>query len=218
MPKAVVTADVVAAAAAQLVAAGQEPSLIAVQAAIGGGSFSTVKRYLDPWRAERAALATVAVPAAVTGLGGELTVRLWQQAVTQADERVARIRAEAAEQTAVLATALDAAETTIERLETEQAALIVQLAAAEAQATTATAAQRAAEVVAQTATAQAETLHAHVADLQAQLATAQVQAAAGQAAQLAQAQLTGELGVLRERLDAQQVMIERLGPKRKPAV
>ena len=217
MAKAVVTAEVVAAAAEKLLAAGQEPSLIAVQAAIGGGSFSTVKRFLDPWKAERAALATVAVPAAVTGLGGEFTARLWQQAVSQADAAVARVRVEAAEQTGALATALELAETAVARLETEQAALTVQLAAAQAQATQASAALRDAEVAAQTATAQAQTLQAHVADLQAQLAAAQAQAAAGQAAQIAAAQLNGELGVLRAQLATQQELLERLGPKRKPA-
>ena len=50
MAKALVTQDRVFEVADVLTARGEEPSILSVQAAIGGGSYSTVKRYLDLWK------------------------------------------------------------------------------------------------------------------------------------------------------------------------
>lgn len=60
MARQIVTSERVAEIANALVLEGQEPSIVAVQAQIGGGSYSTVKRYLDVWRQERAEAAASA--------------------------------------------------------------------------------------------------------------------------------------------------------------
>ncbi len=49
MAKALVTREAVFEAADVLAAAGDDPSILAVQGRIGGGSYSTVKRFLDTW-------------------------------------------------------------------------------------------------------------------------------------------------------------------------
>ena len=47
MARQIVTQSAVNEAAAALVTEGQEPSIVGVQERIGGGSYSTVKRFLD---------------------------------------------------------------------------------------------------------------------------------------------------------------------------
>ena len=133
MAKTLVTAEAVAHAAEQLSAAGQEPTLIAVQAVLQGGSFTTVKRFLDVWKAERAQLAALVVPPALAQAGAELIARVWQQATTTADAALAQARADAQAGQATLAQALEAAETTISRLESEQEQSAAQLADLQAQ-------------------------------------------------------------------------------------
>ena len=48
MAKSVVTQERVFEVADALTERGEEPGILSVQATIGGGSYSTVKRYLDP--------------------------------------------------------------------------------------------------------------------------------------------------------------------------
>ena len=69
----------------RLADAGEEPSIIRIQALIGGGSFSTVKKHLDAWKVQRqAAVAPVAVPEAVTRRVEEFGRQLWQEAAALA--------------------------------------------------------------------------------------------------------------------------------------
>jgi hypothetical protein len=60
MARQIVTQQAVTEVADALVAEGLDPSIMAVQSRIGGGSYSTVKRYLDVWKQERAAVDAVA--------------------------------------------------------------------------------------------------------------------------------------------------------------
>ena len=54
MAKPVVTQERVFEIAEALTLRGEAPTILSVQAAIGGGSYSTVKRYIDVWKdAER---------------------------------------------------------------------------------------------------------------------------------------------------------------------
>lgn len=61
--RAIASFDVVCEAAEALLAEGVEPTTVAVQERIGGGSFTTVKKHLTAW-AELRAEATAATPAA----------------------------------------------------------------------------------------------------------------------------------------------------------
>lgn len=132
MPRAIVTQEAVFVVADQLVAAGQDATIIAVQAQIGGGSYTTIKRFLDQWRAEREAARqpTVDLPAELASRGSELVRALWLAATDLAEQRVTQIRAEAQRQVAVANAALAEAETVIahqEEANADQAQTIEQL-------------------------------------------------------------------------------------------
>jgi len=69
MAKPVVTEALVFTVADQLQAGGTEPTIIMVQERIGGGSYTTVKRYLDAWKQHQTRQPVVEVPAEVTVQG-----------------------------------------------------------------------------------------------------------------------------------------------------
>jgi hypothetical protein len=61
--------------AEQLLAEGQDPTLILVQERVGGGSYSTVKKHLDAWKARREAPPPVTpVPPALADYQGRCTL------------------------------------------------------------------------------------------------------------------------------------------------
>jgi hypothetical protein len=96
MPKALVTPDTVAAATAHLLAEGQDPTLILVQERVGGGSYSTVKKHLDAWKARREAPPPATpVPPALADKGQALIVQIWSEALRVDDARVAQVQADA---------------------------------------------------------------------------------------------------------------------------
>jgi hypothetical protein len=66
MAKALVTQDLVTTIADGLAAAGIEPTILTVQERIGAGSYTTVKCYLDQWKAQQAQLPAVEVPPEIT--------------------------------------------------------------------------------------------------------------------------------------------------------
>ena len=53
MARPLATKELVFDAASSLVSDGTEPSIVNVQAKIGGGSYTTIKRYLDAWNVQR---------------------------------------------------------------------------------------------------------------------------------------------------------------------
>lgn len=134
MARQIVTQQAVAEAAEALMVEGVEPSIVAVQARIGGGSYSTVKKFLDVWKQQRveAATATAETPAEVQAKGQEFARIVWalasreaqaeaQQAKDEAQAEVAAVRVELAEATNEIAR--------LESVEASQAATIDQQAA-----------------------------------------------------------------------------------------
>lgn len=110
MARQIVTQNAVTEAAEALIVEGAEPSIVAVQARIGGGSYSTVKKFLDVWKQQRAEAATAApeTPAEVQAKGQEFARIVWalasreaqaeaQQAKDEAQAEVAAVRVELAE-------------------------------------------------------------------------------------------------------------------------
>ena len=134
MARQIVTQQAVTDAAEALIVEGAEPSIVAVQARIGGGSYSTVKKFLDVWKQQRAEAATAApeTPAEVQAKGQEFARIVWalasreaqaeaQQAKDEAQAEVAAVRGELAEATNEIAR--------LEGVEASQAATIDQQAA-----------------------------------------------------------------------------------------
>ncbi len=134
MARQIVTQQAVTEAAEALIVEGAEPSIVAVQARIGGGSYSTVKKFLDVWKQQRAEAATAApeTPAEVQAKGQEFARIVWalasreaqaeaQQAKDEAQAEVAAVRVELAEATNEIAR--------LEGVEASQAATIDQQAA-----------------------------------------------------------------------------------------
>lgn len=208
MAKAVVTLENVSAIAEELLARGEDPTLLKVHEQLGGGSYSTVKRYLDAWRSAREQPPVIEVPPELATKALSVIQTLWSAAVTQADQRVAQVQAAAQQQIATAQAELAQAETMIQRHEAQIETLTEQLtetrdhlaereqAAAQAQS----AAQRAEARVAEQARS--------IADLRVELKAATERA---ETAVTAQARLDGELTALRQQLATQHALLERLG-------
>ena len=118
MAKSVVTQERVFEVADALTERGEEPSILSVQAAIGGGSYSTVKRYLDIWKETgRQRRVQVALPDAVVerlmGLGRDFWALLEERTAREVDQ----IRAGAKEDAATLEAQVRQAEQAIAKLE-----------------------------------------------------------------------------------------------------
>ncbi|MFU4145070.1 DNA-binding protein [Pseudomonas aeruginosa] len=134
MARQIVTQQAVTEAAEALIVEGAEPSIVAVQARIGGGSYSTVKKFLDVWKQERAEAATAApeTPAEVQAKGQEFARIVWALASREAQAEAQQAKDEA--QAAVAAVRVELAEATneiarLEGVEASQAATIDQQAA-----------------------------------------------------------------------------------------
>lgn len=101
------------AAADAIVADGKKPTLAAIRAAIGGGSFTTISEAMKIWSGRHAAIAEAdTTPEPVTRAGAEQAALLWKQAKSQADEKLKAERA-----------ALDEARAELEQETAEAAAL-----------------------------------------------------------------------------------------------
>lgn len=121
MAKAIVTQERVFEVAQSLVDKGIDPTIVTVQAEIGAGSYSTVKRYLDQWKESgQKRRAQVELPeAAVTrlmSLGREFWALLDEQAAAQMES----IRAATRDEIAGIQVQLDQAEAAISKLEAER--------------------------------------------------------------------------------------------------
>ena len=133
MTRAIVTAEAVSAVADALVAEGLEPSLVLVQSRIGG-SYMTVKRYLDAWKLARAQAAAVDsdTPAVILAKGQEWARSVWALAKREAQVQVQSMKEDARAQVEILQADLAGAMAEITRLEGSEAA---QAATIEAQQT-----------------------------------------------------------------------------------
>lgn len=209
MAKSVVTQERVFEVAAALTDRGEEPGILSVQAAIGGGSYSTVKRYLDVWKETgRQRRAQITLPDAAVERLMSLGRDFWALLEERTAREVDQIRAGAKEEAAALAVQVHQAEQAIAKLEHDKEQ-IEQLAAEREAANQALQAEI--HVQRERATAaesKATQLEARIVDLKAELdralkqAEAERQAAAGarkeaQAAALEGAVLKGELAALR---------------------
>jgi chromosome segregation ATPase len=90
-----ITASDVHAAADTILASGQQPTLAAVRAALGGGSFTTISEAMKSWKAAQQAAATPmreAAPAAVTERLEALAGDIWGIALGMANDRLAKER------------------------------------------------------------------------------------------------------------------------------
>lgn len=90
-----ITKEQIFAAADELDAAGQNPTLAAVRKAVGGGSFTTISEAMSEWRASKTAQAAPMrepAPQAVTDKLAELGADLWGVALEMANTRLAAER------------------------------------------------------------------------------------------------------------------------------
>jgi len=170
MAKSLVTQERVFEVADVLTGRGEEPSILSVQAAIGGGSYTTVKRYLDVWKETgRQRRAQVALPEAAVerlmGLGRDFWALLEERTAREVDQ----IRANAKEEASALKAQLHQAEQAIAKLEQDKEQF-EQLAAERETANLAVQAEN--HVQRERATApesKATQLEARIADLKAEL-------------------------------------------------
>ena len=201
MARAIVTQEAVAEAAAQLVAAGEEPSIINVQAQIGGGSFSTVKRYLDAWKeAQAAAPALVEAPPAVQEQAAAFGRAVWQAALVLAEQQIAEGRADAERQVAQARASEAEAMQAVTRLETQLDDLAQQLVAVQQERDAARGALDEAVLAEHRAQARLEEQRERLVDLQRQLEAQATELAQARADLLAQAKITGEVEALRRQV------------------
>ena len=208
MAKPVVTQERVFEIADALMARGEDPTILSVQAAIGGGSYSTVKRYIDVWKdAGRQQRAQIVLPDAAVERLMALGRDFWALLEERTAQQVEQIRATAREELASLQTQTRQAEQVIGKLEGEKEVL-EQLAAERETAAQALRAQFQAERERATAAeAKALQLDARVVDLKAELDrvlkqvqseqhAAQAAREEAKAAAIEAARLTGELAAL----------------------
>jgi len=119
MARQIVTQQTVTEAAEALIVEGAEPSIVAVQARIGGGSYSTVKKFLDVWKQERAEAATAApeTPAEVQAKAQEFARIVWALASREAQAEAQQTKDEAQAEVAAVRVELGEANNEIARLE-----------------------------------------------------------------------------------------------------
>lgn len=117
MAKPTATQELVSAAADALIDAGEEPSIISVQARLGSGSYTTVKRYLDVWKQQRARASAPEAPPAIAEQGAAFIRELWGAAQALAEEQVAQARELARRQVEEAQKAHADAEAALEQLE-----------------------------------------------------------------------------------------------------
>lgn len=121
MAKPVVTQERVFDLADTLTERGEEPSILSVQAAIGGGSYSTVKRYLDLWKeARRTRAPATELPDAARERLLTLGRDFWRLADERAAREIEHIRAAARDENEALATQVRQAEEAIAKLEQDK--------------------------------------------------------------------------------------------------
>ena len=79
MPRQIISEDLVKTTADAILSEGGDPSMVNVQARIGGGSYTTVKKFLDLWRSNRSIgdMASIDLPPEVEAKGKEFVLATW---------------------------------------------------------------------------------------------------------------------------------------------
>jgi len=203
------TPEAVAAAAEALQAAGKRVSTIAVQGHLGGGSFTTVQKYLEAWqqtqRDQRAA--AVDVPAPVVERGLAMVRQVWQAAQAEASQEIAQMREETEAALAEMRDQLAEALLAVQRQEAENAEQAQALAAQEARVTTIQAERDEAHTEARVTAAQVAAAAERLRELQTRL-DAQTNVS------LELAQLQGAHGALQRQVEEQADTIRRFSEQR----
>jgi DNA repair exonuclease SbcCD ATPase subunit len=125
MAKPIVSRDAVFEICSIMVKEGVEPSILTIQARLGGGSYTTVKRFLDEWRKTQSEnpAATLDIPPEVSLKGDELSRVIWSTATQLAEKNVQNVKeqalAEASNARQELANALNELQR-LERIEVDQ--------------------------------------------------------------------------------------------------
>lgn len=209
MARAIVTREAVFAIADALTAEGVDPTTIGVQERIGGGSYSTVKKFLDAWKEQRAPAPALPVPDSVAAQSAELVRGVWAAALAVADEQTHHVRAQMQRDADLLRTRLAEAEQIIARLETAVNERDERLDTTQQQL-------QAAQADLATARTELQVQAAHLAEAQRHQQQTQAELAQARQAQVAQARLEGELAALQRQLADQRSLIERISAA-KPA-
>ncbi len=209
MAKAIVSQERVFEVADALVEQGITPTILNVQDGIGGGSYTTVKRYLDQWKeAAPKQRRPVELPEAAVIRLMSLGREFWSLLDEQAGQQVEAIRAATREEIGAIQAQLDQAEQAIARLEAEREQADGRAAEQEQALREAVQARQAQTDRIAAAEAKAGELAARVTDLKDELERAHTQNAAdreaastaraeAQAAAVEAARLQGELSALR---------------------
>ena len=201
MARAIVTDEAVVAAAERLVADGEEPSIIRVQELVGGGSYSTVKRYLDAWKVQRQVPATsVQAPREIMERAAEFGRLLWQAAAALAAQEVAQVREEVRRQVVQAREAEAEGERAITLLESQIEQQVLQLEALQRDRDDARDQLGQSTTAAQVMAVRLEEQGRYLADLRHQVEAQAEELVQARAELLAQARHMGELEALRRQL------------------
>jgi chromosome segregation ATPase len=240
-----VTPEEVFQVAESLAAAGRRPTTLLIREQVGG-SFTTVGKYLEQWEQQHPAPVPVVmeVPPEVVSRANEAIQTLWRAATDLANREIAQIRAAAAEDRTAAQAKYGEQATIVEQLEGQietqeqtieeygQEVTRLQREVAEARMAAEVATARVAdreqvvveheqtiarlrdELAQARATAERETQRAS--DLRVQLDGLELEGLEQRIVQVEHAKLLGELAALRERLDEQARIIDRLTPLKRP--
>lgn len=126
MARQIATQDAVFAIADELADAGQDATLIAIQERVGG-SYTTIKRYLEAWRSARQTTAAASLPPALEERGQAFLLAVWQQAQQIASDQFQHARQEAEQAAQAARIELAGAEQVIARLELQNEQLSEQV-------------------------------------------------------------------------------------------
>lgn len=154
MARTIVTKDLVFEAIEELLKNNEDPSIINVRKHIGGGSYSTIKLYIDEWLIQRKLLDNqVPVPDELTAKVKEFASSLWNFALTYDNKRLVQEREDMSQQIAQAKKDLDAAMQAITHLEGDIERLQQQIT--DAQTNAAAAQEKAAQYQAEARAAEA---------------------------------------------------------------
>ncbi|HLP43602.1 MAG TPA: DNA-binding protein [Fibrobacteria bacterium] len=118
-----ITEELVRTTAEAIMAEGATPALVAVRERIGGGSYTTVKKFLDAWFAKRAAAdgARPELPESVEKKGREFVIAVWALSKQIASQDTQAAKDAAAAEVAAVQEELTSAIQEIARLEASEA-------------------------------------------------------------------------------------------------
>lgn len=117
-----ITEELVKTTAEAMIAEGATPAIVTVQQRIGGGSYTTIKRFLDAWRAKQAAVdvARTELPESVEAKGKEFAIAVWTLAKQVASQDAQAAKDAAAAEVATVREELTSALQEVARLEANE--------------------------------------------------------------------------------------------------